>query len=113
MLLLESHYSDLDGKVALRPYVYAINQGRLKAKWRGTALAYPLTDIAVPPDIPGLVCGLHTQGSFLMPQEGTPALKLAYRWNGFGFSLSKSLSDKAVCEAQFPDSKQADSTDSQ
>jgi hypothetical protein len=101
LLLLESHYSDLDDKVALRPYVYAVNQGRLKARWRGTALAYPLTDIAVPPDISGLVCGLHTQGSFLMPQEGTSALKLAYRWNGFGFSLSKSSSDKVSCEVAF------------
>jgi hypothetical protein len=102
IVLLESHYSDLDDKVALRPYVYGLTHDKLRARWRGTALAYPLTDVAVPSNIPGLLCGLHTQGSFLVPETTTARdLTLGYRWNGFGFSLSHAADDQTACRSAF------------
>jgi poly-gamma-glutamate synthesis protein (capsule biosynthesis protein) len=102
ILLLESHYSDLDDKEALRPYVYALTHGKLHARWRGTALANPLTDVFVSSSSPGLLCGLHTQGSFLVPEANSArALTLGYRWNGFGFSLSHAEDDQSTCHSVF------------
>jgi poly-gamma-glutamate synthesis protein (capsule biosynthesis protein) len=102
VLLLESHYSDLDQKIALRPYVYGLTHGKLRARWRGTALAYPLTDVAVPPNNPGLLCGLHTKGGFLVPNAAAAQdLTLGYRWNGFGFSLSHVEADQSACHGAF------------
>jgi hypothetical protein len=44
LLSLERHPSSIDNEVGLRPYVYAIGPHGLIARWRGSALAWPLVD---------------------------------------------------------------------
>lgn len=121
LLLLEDRYSKLDKRVAPRPYVYALDpppraggSGRLRALWRGSALAYPLIDAVVMPSsgTGDVLCALHEASSFLAGpvgpvgvDAGTPAapqtLTLAYRWNGFGFSRAASEADQQACAARY------------
>ena len=115
LLLIEDRYSPLDKRVAPRPYVYAIDPpragtpGRLRALWRGSALAYPLIDAVVRPSSDGgeMLCALHEAGSFLagpVPSDGeaaAPPLTLAYRWNGFGFSRAPSEADQRACAVRY------------
>lgn len=130
LLLLEERYSDFDKRVAPRPYVYAVDPpeaggsregraapGRLRALWRGTALAYPLIDaVVLPSATPAggeMLCALHEASSFLagpaLDAQGRPAspLTLAYRWNGFGFSRAPSQDDQRACAARFRDLSRA------
>jgi hypothetical protein len=87
LFTLERHPSPLDHEQGLRPYVYEVGARGLTARWRGTALAWPLLDAALLPDGNGLLCALHRGDSFLVPEPHTPHARLAmYRWNGFGFS---------------------------
>ena len=58
LLALEQHPSTLDGEDLPRPYVYEVSQKGLIARWRGTALAWPLIDLVALP-APGVVCALH------------------------------------------------------
>ncbi len=82
---LERHPSSIDDEVGLRPYVYAIGPHGLIARWRGSALAWPLIDAVESTD--GVLCALHRGDSFLMPDPATKTTRFAaYRWNGFGFS---------------------------
>jgi hypothetical protein len=85
LLSLERHNSSIDDEVGLRPYVYAIGPHGLIARWRGSALAWPLIDAVESKD--GVLCALHRGDSFLMPDPATKATRIAaYRWNGFGFT---------------------------
>ena len=85
LLTLERHSSSIDDEVGLRPYVYAIGPNGLIARWRGSALAWPLID-AVETDH-GILCALHRGDSFLLPDPATKTTRIAaYRWNGFGFT---------------------------
>jgi poly-gamma-glutamate capsule biosynthesis protein CapA/YwtB (metallophosphatase superfamily) len=85
LLSLERHTSSIDDEVGLRPYVYAIGPHGLIARWRGSALAWPLIDAVESKD--GVLCALHRGDSFLMPNPGTKTTRIAaYRWNGFGFT---------------------------
>jgi len=85
LLSLERHTSSIDDEVGLRPYVYAIGPHGLIAKWRGSALAWPLIDTVESKD--GVLCALHRGDSFLMPDPATKSTRIAaYRWNGFGFT---------------------------
>jgi len=85
LLSLERHRSSIDDEVGLRPYVYAVGPHGLIARWRGSALAYPLIDAVEAND--GVLCALHRGDSFLMPDPATKATRIAaYRWNGFGFN---------------------------
>jgi poly-gamma-glutamate synthesis protein (capsule biosynthesis protein) len=85
LLALERHPSAIDGELALRPVVYAATAHGLVAKWRGTALAWPLLDAVV--DREGRLCALHRGDSFVRPDPTTPLTRtMRYRWNGFGFS---------------------------
>jgi len=87
LFTLERHPSSLDQENGLRPYVYEVGERGLLARWRGTALAWPLIDAVLLADAPGVVCALHRGDSFLVPQPDTPRMRVAaYRWNGFGFS---------------------------
>ncbi|WP_295455369.1 CapA family protein [uncultured Thiodictyon sp.] len=87
LLTLERHPSSLDQADNPRPYVYAISPKGLIARWRGSALAWPLLDATVSPDDPGVLCALHRGDSFLLPDPATTRTRVAaYRWNGFGFS---------------------------
>jgi poly-gamma-glutamate synthesis protein (capsule biosynthesis protein) len=85
LLSLERHNSSIDDEVGLRPYVYAVGTHGLIARWRGSALAWPLID-AVETEH-GVLCALHRGDSFLLPDPATKTTRIAaYRWNGFGFA---------------------------
>ncbi len=87
LFTIEQHPSSIDGEDGVRPYVYeALSEG-LVARWRGSALAWPLLDATLLPGDDGAVCALHRRDSFLVLQpESTGVRTAAYRWNGFGFS---------------------------
>ncbi|MGD1106910.1 MAG: CapA family protein [Terracidiphilus sp.] len=85
LLSLERHNSSIDDEVGLRPYVYAVGPHGLIARWRGSALAWPLIDAVESKD--GVLCALHRGDSFLLPDPATKTTRIAaYRWNGFGFT---------------------------
>lgn len=93
---LERHSSEMDGEVALRPHVYDVGPRGLIAKWRGTALAWPLLDAEI--DENGELCALHRGDSFLRPDPSTSVTRtLHYRWNGFGFSATNDSTQNAAC----------------
>ena len=88
LFALERHPSAMDGEVAIRPHVYALSPRGMVAKWRGTALAWPLLDAVV--DQGGL-CALHRGDSFVrLDPANTQTRTMRYRWNGFGFSADTS-----------------------
>ncbi len=102
LLVLEDHASDLDGRVAPRPYVYAVRASGLLAQWRGTALAYPLIDAVVLPGEGGdLLCALHADQSFLGGAGSTSRRTLAYRWSGFGFGAARSPQEQQRCAERY------------
>ena len=83
---LERHPSPLDQEEGLRPYVYAVGRSGLVAKWRGSALAWPLLDAVIDPTT-GYVCALHRADSFVtLKPDSTGTRIAAYKWNGFGFT---------------------------
>jgi len=85
LLSLERHPSSIDDEVGLRPYVYAVGPHGLVARWRGSALAWPLVDAVATSN--GVLCALHRGDSFLLSDPATTSRRIAaYRWNGFGFS---------------------------
>jgi len=85
LLSLERHTSSIDDEVGLRPYVYAVGPHGLIARWRGSALAWPLIDAVESKD--GVLCALHRGDSFLLADPATKTTRIAaYRWNGFGFT---------------------------
>ena len=85
LLSLERHPSSIDDEVGLRPYVYAVGSHGLIARWRGSALAWPLIDAVESND--GILCALHRGDSFLLADPATKTTRIAaYRWNGFGFT---------------------------
>ncbi len=85
LLSLERHSSSIDDEMGLRPYVYAVGPHGLIARWRGSALAWPLIDAVESRD--GVLCALHRGDSFLLPDPATKTTRIAaYRWNGFGFT---------------------------
>jgi poly-gamma-glutamate synthesis protein (capsule biosynthesis protein) len=98
ILALERHPSSMDEENAVRPHVYAVGDHGLVAKWRGTALAWPLIDAVV--DANGRLCALHRGDSFLRPDPATPSTRvMLYRWNGFGFSADDDSAESASCAA--------------
>ena len=72
------------------------------ARWRGSALAWPLLDAALLPAGGGVLCALHRRDSFLVLQPGSTGVRTAaYRWNGFGFSGVDHPETLARCRAVF------------
>lgn len=103
ILTIERHASTIDGEDSPRPYVYAVSDHGLVARWRGSALAWPLID-ARPLVATGgetLLCALHRGDSFLQLDPATTATRIAlYRWNGFGFSAAnEDEATRAACAA--------------
>lgn len=99
VVTLERHPSPMDGVVGLRPHVYAVGEHGLIARWRGTALAWPLLDAVVEPT--GTLCALHRGDSFLRPDPTTSSRRtMEYRWNGFGFSATNSPDGNAACASE-------------
>ena len=99
---LERRPSTIDGEDGVRPYVYEVGPRGLVARWRGSALAWPLLDAALLPGQDGLLCGLHRQDSFIALQPGSAGVRTAvYRWNGFGFSGVEDPAAAAACRKMF------------
>ena len=99
LFTLERHPSALDGEDGVRPYVYAVGDAGLVARWRGSGLAWPLVDARL---LPGgrLLCALHRGDSYLVPGPGAQELHSeVYRWNGFGFSSVDDGGAAAACSA--------------
>ena len=85
LLSLERHTSSIDDEVGLRPCVYAVGPHGIIARWRGSALAWPLIDAVESND--GVLYALHRGDSFLLADLTTKTTRIAaYRWNGFGFT---------------------------
>lgn len=98
LFMLEKYYSSIDGEVSLRPYVYTAEKSGLVAKWRGSALAWPLMDAIIAPD-GQLLCALHRGDSFIEIDKNIQKTRFAtYRWNGFGFS---GANDSMICKKCF------------
>ena len=99
---LERRRSTIDGEDGLRPYVYEVGPKGLVARWRGSALAWPLLDAALLPGRDGLLCALHRRDSFVVLQPDSAGVRTAvYRWNGFGFSGVEDPSALAACRVLF------------
>jgi len=102
LFTVERHNSSIDGEDGLRPYVYEAHDSGLVARWRGSALAWPLLDAMILPDSDGAMCALHRRDSFLVLKPGATGYRTAaYRWNGFGFSGIDDQSIVARCEAAY------------
>jgi poly-gamma-glutamate synthesis protein (capsule biosynthesis protein) len=99
LFALERHPSPLDGEDGVRPYVYAVGDSGLVARWRGSGLAWPLVDARLLPGGP-LLCALHRGDSYLVPGLGAQVRHAeVYRWNGFGFSSVDDEGAAAACSA--------------
>jgi hypothetical protein len=95
LFTLENHFSSLDGKMDLRPYVYEIDNHGIFARWRGSALAWPLIDASFSSHDPTILCALHSGNSFIARDYSDHTTRIAaYKWNGFGFS---GLDDSVAC----------------
>jgi len=102
LFTLEWHHSPIDDGVALRPYVYTATPQGLVARWRGSALAWPLLDAVVLPDDETTLCGLHRGNSFIDLQPDSRETRVAaYRWNGFGFSGVRDAETTEKCRKCF------------
>jgi hypothetical protein len=87
IITLEKHFSKMDNENNLRPYVYSIDKDGITAKWRGSALAWPLLDAIILPEDNQILCALHRGDSFINLKPDTKETRIiAYKWNGFGFS---------------------------
>ncbi len=86
LLSLEKHASPIDSERDPRPYVYEVGPHGFIARWRGSALAWPLLDARRLPGSERVLCALHRRDSFLVLSPESKGTRVAaYRWNGFGF----------------------------
>jgi poly-gamma-glutamate synthesis protein (capsule biosynthesis protein) len=96
LFTLEKHYSSIDREKNIRPYVYEVDNKGLIAKWRGSALAWPLIDAVIYSGDNKILCALHRGDSFINPDTSETHTRIAaYKWNGFGFT---GISDSTICE---------------
>jgi poly-gamma-glutamate synthesis protein (capsule biosynthesis protein) len=96
LFALQNYYSTLDKEIAIRPYVYGVDNQGLYAKWRGSALAFPLLDASISPHNPQILCAVHRGDSYIsLNKENIDVRIIAYEWNGFGFS---GLPDSVACK---------------
>ena len=77
----------------------------LIARWRGSALAWPLIDARL---MPGqdqmLLCALHRADSFIVLSPTSRETRTAvYRWNGFGFTAVTDASEADACRRLYAD----------
>jgi poly-gamma-glutamate synthesis protein (capsule biosynthesis protein) len=102
LVTLERRSSPIDNEAGARPYVYEAGPEGLVARWRGSALAWPLIDAALLPSSDGVLCALHRRDSFLVLQPSSEGVRTAaYRWNGFGFSGVDDPAVVARCRVLF------------
>lgn len=96
LFALEKHYSSLDNEMNVRPYVYSLDNKGLIARWRGSALAWPLIDAQITHADNKILCALHRGDSFIKLDKKTTQKRIAaYSWNGFGF---KGIPDTSACK---------------
>ena len=111
LLSLERHESPIDAERDPRPYVYEVGPHGFIARWRGSALAWPLLDARLLPSADGVLCALHRSDSFLvLSPESKGARVAAYRWNGFGFTGISEGGTVSACRALFTENKSAGNT---
>jgi poly-gamma-glutamate synthesis protein (capsule biosynthesis protein) len=107
LITLERHTSSIDTEDSPRPYVYEVTADGLVARWRGSALAWPLLDARLLAGGDGrtYLCALHRGDSFLVPTSShpTPPHVFAYVWNGFGFSGRDDAAVMDSCRRLFAD----------
>jgi poly-gamma-glutamate synthesis protein (capsule biosynthesis protein) len=104
LFTLEAYPSSLDNEIGPRPYVYEVTARGLIARWRGSALAWPLVDAQLLRTTAGLdlVCALHRGDSFVVLNKDSQSVRTAlYRWNGFGFSGVQDQELDARCRQLF------------
>jgi poly-gamma-glutamate synthesis protein (capsule biosynthesis protein) len=104
LFTLEKHRSSIDQEMGPRPYVYEVTSHGLVAKWRGSALAWPLIDGKLLPSKSGIdyLCALHRKDSFLLLNAASTETRTAlYQWNGFGFSGVSDATLNDRCRAMF------------
>jgi Bacterial capsule synthesis protein PGA_cap len=106
LFTLERHASSMDTENEPRPYVYDITPHGLVARWRGSALAWPLLDatLIAGDDGQSYLCALHRGDSFIKLDPAHPAAPRVqlYRWNGFGFSGIADSDLTTRCKGEFP-----------
>ena len=96
LFALQNYYSSIDKEVSIRPYVYSVDIHGIYAKWRGSALAYPLLDAQISPFNSQILCALHRGDSYIaLDKKNTQTHIVAYEWNGFGF---RGLPDSVACK---------------
>jgi hypothetical protein len=103
LFTLERHRSSIDQEEGPRPYVYEVTPRGLIAKWRGSALAWPLVDgRLITESGVDYLCALHRNDSFLMLNPSSSATRtIVYRWNGFGFSGLEDVKLQNLCNTVF------------
>ena len=105
LFTVERHPSPIDEEDGPRPYVYEVTPHGLVARWRGSALAWPLLDATLITDASGraFVCALHRGDSFILldSAHATSSRTQVYAWNGFGFSGVTDTDLMSQCADQF------------
>lgn len=110
LFTLENHLSDMDQEEGPRPYVYEVSPKGLIARWRGSALAWPLVDALLIKKASVkshqvnrvYLCALHRKDAFITLKKDTKGTRTAvYTWNGFGFSGVKNSNLTYQCEHAF------------
>jgi hypothetical protein len=105
LFTLERHPSTIDTEDGPRPYVYDVGPHGLIARWRGSALAWPLLDTLLIGDDAGrdYLCALHRGDSFIMldPARAPTVRTMVYGWTGFGFSGVEDEQLAARCRKAF------------
>lgn len=100
LFTLEDHFSDMDEEGSPRPYVYEVGVKGLIARWRGSALAWPLVDARLFNKT--YLCALHRKDAFITLKKDTQGTRTAvYTWNGFGFSGVENRDLNQQCENVF------------
>jgi poly-gamma-glutamate synthesis protein (capsule biosynthesis protein) len=105
LFTLERHLSPIDDEDGPRPYVYEVTPHGLVARWRGSALAWPLLDATLIADTAGraYLCALHRGDAFVMldTSKSVSLRTQVYVWNGFGFSGVADTELATRCARQF------------
>jgi hypothetical protein len=112
VVMLERRASSIDGEDGVRPYIYEVGPRGLVARWRGSALAWPLIDAQVLPGGEGWLCALHRSDSFMALDPRSGGTRTAvYRWNGFGFAGVEDEHAMAECRDAYADVREGNRRD--
>lgn len=110
LVTVERHPSPLDGEDGPRPYVYDVRDRGLIARWRGSALAWPLIDARLmEADGMSLLCALHRADSFIRLDPAAAGTRTAvYRWSGFGFAAVTDAAAADLCRKAYAEAGRMD-----